>query len=966
MPLRRCSRTTVFLKTDHKDSRDSLLLRFTHLQKLEDNDENVYCKNIIDRYAARPHSLEDMSLAEFAANYTYKRESTNDDTQCEGDMSGQSDMELQTNDDVLQQNIITLQNGLRWMRKRQKEAIIRWHNFNPEKEPEKHLRSHIMLFMPWREEHKLCRNYKSYTDRYHVEIDKIKKIEDLFIHHGEEVNDAFQQLQTVGPPEDAWASLAPGTEESQHAAQQEGITDERPMTEEDIQTHIEQIINEQPQSKNDSLSLKYTKEARKELLTAQKYNKYMQHLNEEQKVVAMYHRKWCKQTVIALKQNKPVKPYCLFLSGSGGVGKSHVVKLIHTDTVKLLQCAQQITAEDVPILLTAATGVAAHNIDGIMVHSAFLLNDRRSSHSTYYGLGADTLNTLQLHLEQLMVVIIDEISMIGAETLYKIHMRLQEIKGLNYSDYFGNVTIIAVGDLYQLPPLKDKKIYDIPGRNYDPNPISLHGSLWQENFNFHELKHIVRQKDQHYAQLLNRVREAQITEDDEAALKQRVTTLDDPEHFADALHVYGTSHQTDQYNSTMLQKLTTFKHIIKSSDITKDRNTHQVELSLEGKKRTDTGGLLGTLTIAENAFVRLASNIDVADGLANGIRGIIKSIVTNNQGCVTTILVQFDDQTVGDGVPFQHKNITVFWSQFPLVLAWTSTIHSVQGLTVDRIVVDLSKIFATGQAYVALSCVKTLDGLLNYKKTAFRKDKRVEQEMIRLQSRAITFNWPIIPTLPAKQWIKICHLNIRGYLNHISDIKQDKNICACDIICCTETHLSKSDVIHTNSQPNKNYIQYRKDRVTGVDKEGIIIFVHPHIVSTILDVTVPKLEFAATVISPTTQDELIIITIYRRSNSVSAQHFIQMTQQLLSKPQLHGKNILVLGDFNEDLMGEKTNICSFFQQCQFKQLIHQPTTNQGSLLDHIYFNGSSITKMEVYDTYYSDHDTTFLAIAKNI
>ena len=624
------------------------------------------------------------------------------------------------------------------------------------------------------------------------------------------------------------------------------------------------------------------------------------------------------------------------------------------------------------------------------VHSAFLLNDRRSSHSTYYRLEADTLNTLQLHLEQLMVVIIDEISMIGAETLYKIHMRLQEIKGLNYSDTrFGNVTIIAVGDLYQLPPLKDKKIYDIPGSNYDPNPISLHGSLWQENFNFHELKHIVRQKDQHFAQLFNRVREAQITEDDEAALKQRVTTLDDPEHFADALHVYGTNHQTDQYNSTMLQKLTTFKHIIKSSDITKDRNTHQVELSLEGKKRTDTGGLSGTLTIAENAFVRLTSNIDVADGLANGIRGIIKSIVTNNQGCVTTILVQFDDKTVGEkakalsqyksrypdavpiyrhGVPFQHKNITVFRSQFPLVLAWASTIHSVQGLTVDRIVVDLSKIFATGQAYVALSRVKTLDGLqiLNYKKTAFRKDKRVEQEMIRLQSRAITFNWPIIPTLPAKQWIKICHLNIRGYLNHISDIKQDKNICACDIICCTETHLGKSDVIHTNSQPNKNYIQYRKDRVTGVDKGGIIIFVHPHIVSTILDVTVPKLEFAATVISPTTQDELIIITIYRRSNSVSAQHFIQMTQQLLSKPQLHGKNILVLRDFNEDLMGEKTNICSFFQQYQFKQLIHQPTTNQGSLLDHIYFNGSSITKTEVYDTYYSDHDTTFLAIAKNI
>ena len=56
-----------------------------------------------------------------------------------------------------------------------------------------------MLFLPWREENKLVGNYNSHADRYHDQLEEIRKIEDLFIHHEQEIDDAFQQLQTVGP-----------------------------------------------------------------------------------------------------------------------------------------------------------------------------------------------------------------------------------------------------------------------------------------------------------------------------------------------------------------------------------------------------------------------------------------------------------------------------------------------------------------------------------------------------------------------------------------------------------------------------------------------------------------------------------------------------------------------------------------------------------------------------------------------
>ena len=984
IPLRRCSRSVVFINTDNKESRDALLLPFSQLQKLDDDNEDVYCKNVIDRYAARPKHCEDMCLAQFAASYTYNRHIAED----ENEFAHEFDSDIpDDSDEIAHTNVIKLQNGLGQMSKRKRKAVIRWHNFNIEKEPEKHYRSRIMLFLPWRTEEKLRGNHISYEDRYNDEIEQIKATEKMFIHHEDEINNAFEHLQAAGAPQAAWENIAPGAEEAEEMAHQEGISDERPMAEEDIQHHINQIVNDRPQSHNESLNTKYAKEARKELLSSREYNKCMWQLNTEQKTMVMYHRKWCKETVIALKQHKPVKPYHVFLSGSGGVGKSYVVKMLHTDTVKLFQCSQQIKPEDVPILLTAATGVAAHNINGITVHSAFMLNDRKKAGTTYYNLGSDTLSTLQTHLEQLMVVIIDEISMIGAQTLYKIHMRLQEIKGLHYSNTrFGNVTIIAVGDLYQLPPLKDKKIYDTFGSGDDPNPVCLHQSLWKENFYFHELKHVVRQKNKQFAQLLNRVREAKITEHDETTLKARVTTLDDPDHFTDALHVYGTNQQADQYNATMLQKLDTPKYVIQSSDITRDRDTRQVKISLDGKKCTDTGGLPSHLTITENAYVRLTSNIDVADGLANGVRGIIQKIIINEDGAVNTILVKFDNKAIGQkaktsspykkthgdaipiyrhGVSFQHRNITIFRSQFPLVLSWASTIHSVQGLTVDKIVVDLSKIFAAGQAYVALSRVTLLEGLqiLNYNSAAIKKDKRVDTEMLRLQQRPITFALPIIPTLPEQDFIKIIHVNVRGYLDHIGDLKADHVISCADIICLTETHLRESDTIHPNSQPIKSHVQYRADQVGGVQKGGIMIFVNRQIPSTCLNIDIPGLEFLATSLSPSPNRKIVLITLYRRSSTVSTQEFIAMVEQLLSSTALSHAEVLVVGDFNDDLMPKTTKIHRCFQSNGFNQLIEQPTTDQGSLLDHVYFNGVSPIQTEVSDTYYSDHDCTIIAIA---
>ena len=91
--------------------------------------------------------------------------------------------------------------------------------------------------------------------------------------------------------------------------------------------------------------------------------------------------------------------------------------------------------------------------------------------------------------------------------------------------------------------------------------------------------------------------------------------------------------------------------------------------------------------------------------------------------------------------------------------------------------------------------------------------------MLQLQQRPITLVSLIIPTLPEQDFIKISHLNVRGYLDHINDLKADHVISSTDIICLTETHLCKSHTIHPNSQPIKSHVQYRADRVGVFKKE---------------------------------------------------------------------------------------------------------------------------------------------------
>ena len=204
-------------------------------------------------------------------------------------------------------------------------------------------------------------------------------------------------------------------------------------------------------------------------------------------------------------QSKPGSFY-LFLSGGVGVGKSFLVSAITEYLQRVLKYPNQ-CLDQPSVLITASTGKAATGINGTTLHSAFHLPVSSGFKFYEYRKPSDEiLHVMRNKYQYLKVVVIDEISMIGQKTFQHLDLALKAI--MQSSSPFGGVSLLAVGDFLQLPPVNEKSVFmKVKKGTY----ASLNGSLW-ESCLLHELHEIVRQSsDPEFSQLLNRLLEGKQT-----------------------------------------------------------------------------------------------------------------------------------------------------------------------------------------------------------------------------------------------------------------------------------------------------------------------------------------------------------------------------------------------------------------------------------------------------------------------
>ena len=243
------------------------------------------------------------------------------------------------------------------------------------------------------------------------------------------------------------------------------------------------------------------------------------------------------------------KPFYAFLSGGGGVGKSHLIKSIYRAALKYHNSRAGQDFRRVQILLLAPTGKAAYLIKGNTIHSAFGIPTSQSL-KNYKPLDSGRLNTMRCELGALKLILLDEMSMVGNSMFtVQLNIRLKDL---------------TLADLFQLKPVMDGYVFtDVHCLN---SYNILAPNLWRKHFKMFELGEIMRQRESKtFAEILNRLREGNHTASDLQKLKERC--VDESKCPTEAPRLFIQNAVVDEYNNKVYQSFDSVdKYTIKAQE----------------------------------------------------------------------------------------------------------------------------------------------------------------------------------------------------------------------------------------------------------------------------------------------------------------------------------------------------------------------------------------------------------------
>lgn len=403
----------------------------------------------------------------------------------------------------------------------------------------------------------------------------------------------------------------------------------------------------------------------------------------------------------------------LFLTGKAGTGKTTFLREVVRYTKK--KC-----------IVLAPTGIAAVNAGAMTIHSFFQFGLGPFVQGVIEPKSDFRINKSKLELiRHLQLLIIDEVSMVRADLMDHIDVELRRIR--RNSKPFGGVQLLMIGDLQQLPPIAHGGEDELLRQYYKTLYFFSSAALKSMKYSCIELKNVYRQTDRHFIDILNHARNCTLTSQDISDLNARYISGFSPKPEDGYIRLMTHNRQVDYVNETELEKL--------------DSKPYTFVAAVTGTFPEESYPTADSLTLKKGAQVMFIKN-DPERRFINGTLGEVKSIDKNSiavrlaeSGAIIdvepmewqNIRYQFDEESK----EISSKQIGRF-KQYPLKAAWAITVHKSQGLTFDKAIIDVHAAFSPGQAYVALSRCRTLDGLVlssPVSASVFMRDNAVDAYM---------------------------------------------------------------------------------------------------------------------------------------------------------------------------------------------------------------------------------------------
>ncbi|MEO6589587.1 MAG: AAA family ATPase [Pyrinomonadaceae bacterium] len=381
----------------------------------------------------------------------------------------------------------------------------------------------------------------------------------------------------------------------------------------------------------------------------------------------------------------------IFLTGEPGAGKTYTIN----------KYIRYLREHGIEPAITASTGIAATHIGGMTIHSWSGIGIKKIL-SDYDVDKIASTERVAKSISRTKVLVVDEISMLDNTTLALVDRVCRSVK--NSEEPFGGMQVIFVGDFFQLPPISKQNFNEQNEMFSDEpaSPFAFDGGLWKS------MSPIVcyiseqhRQSDEIFLEILSAIRAGNFDQNHKEHLDKRIKVWS-AKDFADITKLYPHNENVDDINNGELEKLEVDEHAFKMEGSGRDN-------VIEALKR----GCLSPeiLKLKVGAKVMFTKN-NFEERFVNGTQGIVIKFDENSGFPIvkTTGGASIEVRNMEWSVE-ENGKILARISQVPLRLAWAMTVHKSQGVSLDSAYIDLRRAFVEGQGYVALSRVRTLEGL---------------------------------------------------------------------------------------------------------------------------------------------------------------------------------------------------------------------------------------------------------------